>query len=49
MPVGRPVYQPRVSTPVQSPVPYGGKGGGARPSTQQRRPQMPFTYYRPKR
>ena len=49
MPVSRPVYSPRVSTPVQSPVPYGGKGGGARPSTQQRRPQMPFTYYRPKR
>ena len=49
MPVSRPVYKPRVSTPVQSPMPYGGKGGGARPSTQQRRPQMPFTYYRPKR
>jgi hypothetical protein len=33
----------------QPPLPYGGKGGGARPSMQQRRPQAPFTYYRPKR
>lgn len=46
-----PMNDQRAFTPAPNPMPmpYGGKGGGARPPMQQRRPQMPFTYYRPRR
>lgn len=42
---------PRRSTPAPTPMPmpYGGKGGGSMPNRTTRRPQMPFTYYRPRR
>jgi len=49
VPTNDPVAQRPMPVRRQPPLPYGGKGGGARPSMQQRRPQAPFTYYRPKR